>query len=215
MQSVANERCLLVRGSPFLAGSHQINSNRPTLPLLQRVSRRRTPILRAEQSAVTTEESAVAEIEKSGNSFAALKDIEEIQEILPHRFPFLLLDRVVEYVPQKYAVGYKNITANDNFFTGHFPERKIMPGVLQVEAMAQLGGIVMMDPENAAAKKNFFFGGIDGCKFRRPVVPGDTLMMRVELTKFNPRFGIAKMSAKAYIGKDLCCEAELTLVMGK
>lgn len=160
-------------------------------------------------------EAPATQTEKSGNSFAALKDIEAIQEILPHRFPFLLVDRVVELEPQKYAIGYKNITANDNFFTGHFPERKIMPGVLQVEAMAQLGGIVMMDPEDLAAKKNFFFGGIEGCKFRRPVVPGDTLMMKVELTKFNKRFGIAKMAAKAYVGSNMCCEAELTLVMGK
>ncbi|KAK9917747.1 hypothetical protein WJX75_007752 [Coccomyxa subellipsoidea] len=215
MQNISTERCTLVIGSPFLAGARSKQFCCKAPRSLSQARRRQHPLPRAEQVAVTTEESAVSGIEKSGNSFTALKDIEAIQEILPHRFPFLLLDRVVEYVPQKYAVGYKNVTANDNFFTGHFPDRKIMPGVLQVEAMAQLGGIVMMDPENAAAKKNFFFGGIDGCKFRRPVVPGDTLMMRVELTKFNPRFGIAKMSAKAYIGKDLCCEAELTLVMGK
>ncbi|EIE22913.1 beta-hydroxyacyl-dehydratase FabZ [Coccomyxa subellipsoidea C-169] len=215
MQSVSSERFASVTGSPFLAGAHSRYFCTKSPASLHQCRRRQAPLLRAEQGAVTTDETAVSGIEKSGNSFSALKDIEAIQEILPHRFPFLLLDRVVEYVPQKYAVGYKNVTANDNFFTGHFPERKIMPGVLQVEAMAQLGGIVMMDPEDQTAKKNFFFGGIDGCKFRRPVVPGDTLMMRVELTKFNPRFGIAKMSAKAYIGKALCCEAELTLVMGK
>lgn len=172
-------------------------------------------VCRAEAEAPPAEVTANAG-EKSGNSFAALKDIEAIQEILPHRFPFLLVDRVVELETQKYAIGYKNVTANDNFFTGHFPERKIMPGVLQVEAMAQLGGIVMMDPEkDTSAQQNFFFGGIEGCKFRRPVVPGDTLMMRVDLTKFNKRFGIAKVSAKAYVGKDLCCEAELTLVLAK
>lgn len=90
-----------------------------------------------------------------------------------------------------------------------------MPGVLQVEAMAQLGGIVMMDPADKSSQQNFFFGGIEGCKFRRPVVPGDCVMMRVELTKFNKRFGIAKMHATAYVGADLCCEAELTLVMAK
>lgn len=139
-------------------------------------------------------------------------DIEAIKKILPHRYPFLLVDRVVELEQQKYAVGYKNITMNDNFFTGHFPERAIMPGVLQIEALAQLGGIVMMDPE--APAKNFFFGGIEGCKFRRPVVPGDTLMMRVELTKFNKRFGVAKMDAKGYVGNSLAVEATLTLVMG-
>ena len=110
-----------------------------------------------------------------------------------------------------------------------------------MEALAQLGGIMMMDPENKAAQKNFFFGGIEACKFRKPVVPGDVLvaplcpvhccadlervqnssdkrhlqMMKVELLKFNPRFGHAKVNAKAYIGASLCCEAELVLVMGK
>ena len=133
----------------------------------------------------------------------------------PFSFPFLLVDRVVDLVPQQYAVGYKNVTANDNFFTGHFPDRKIMPGVLQVEAMAQLGGMVMMDPADKAAQQNFFFGGIEGCKFRRPVVPGDCVMMRVELTKFNKRFGIAKMKAEAYVGEEMCCEAELTLVLAR
>lgn len=180
----------------------------------------------------------------------------------------MLVDRVIELELQQYAVGYKNVTANDNFFTGHFPERKIMPGavvmerccrkqrrnsqplttmyttgVLQVEALAQLGGIVMMNPErDPSEQQNFFFGGIEACKFRRPVVPGDVLvryvhtragklstpfaptwrltcallqMMRVELTKFNKRYGIAKLSAKAYVGAELCCEADSTLVLAK
>lgn len=134
-------------------------------------------------------------------------------KVLPHRFPFLLVDRVIELEHQKFGVGYKNITINDQFFPGHFPERAIMPGVLQVEAMAQLGGIVMLDPE-APAKEQFFFGGIEKCRFRKPVVPGDTLMMRVEVTKYNKRFGIVKMTGKAYVGSDLVCEADLTLAMG-
>lgn len=91
-----------------------------------------------------------------------------------------------------------------------------MPGVLQIEAMAQLGGIAMLDPSLPAASRNqFFFGGIEGCRFRRPVVPGDTLMMRVSVTKFNKRFGIVKMDAKGYVGDELAVEAELTLAMGK
>lgn len=142
-----------------------------------------------------------------------MKDIQEIMKVLPHRFPFLLVDRVIELEHQKFGVGYKNITINDQFFPGHFPERAIMPGVLQVEAMAQLGGIVMLDPE-APAKEQFFFGGIEKCRFRKPVVPGDTLMMRVEVTKYNKRFGIVKMTGKAYVGSDLVCEADLTLAMG-
>jgi 3-hydroxyacyl-[acyl-carrier-protein] dehydratase len=110
------------------------------------------------------------------------------------------------------------VTINDNFFPGHFPQRAIMPGVLQVEALAQLAGIVMLDPEagsDSAKNNNFFFGGVDNCKWRRPVVPGDVLMMRVDVTKFNPRFGICKTAAKAYVGGDLVCEADLTLVLAK
>ncbi|CAG9465218.1 unnamed protein product [Pedinophyceae sp. YPF-701] len=152
-------------------------------------------------------------IEKSGNNFAAVKDIDEIMTILPHRFPFLLVDRVVHYEAQQRCVAIKNVTINDNFFPGHFPERPIMPGVLMVEAMAQVGGIAMLDPEDKASKNNFFFGGIDSCKFRKPVTPGDTLVMDVRLQKFNKRFGIAKMEAKGYVGDALVVEAVLTLVV--
>ena len=115
----------------------------------------------------------------------------------------------MEYEQGKTAVAVKNVTINEPFFPGHFPKRPIMPGVLMVEAMAQVGGIVMMDPEDP--KENFFFGGIDGCKFRRPVVPGDTLLIRVSLKKMNKRFGVAKMDATCWVGKDKACEAELTL----
>lgn len=153
--------------------------------------------------------------EKLLPSLKAALDIEEIKKILPHRYPFLLVDRVVEVVPQKYAIGYKNITVNDQFFNGHFPERAIMPGVLQIEAMAQLGGIAMLDPNDEAARNQFFFGGIEGCRFRRPVVPGDTLVMKVVVSKFNKRFGIVKIDAKGYVGSELAVEAELTLAMGK
>ncbi|KAL4447994.1 hypothetical protein ABPG75_005213 [Micractinium tetrahymenae] len=160
-------------------------------------------------------EAAGSGIETKGPNMKALKDIQEIMNILPHRFPFLLVDRVLEWEYGKYAVGYKCVTVNDNFFPGHFPQRAIMPGVLQVEAMAQLGGIVMIDPADAAQQNNFFFGGVDNCRWRKPVVPGDVLMMRCDVTKFNKKFGICKMSAKAYVGEDIVCEAELTLVMGK
>ncbi|KAG2425884.1 hypothetical protein HYH02_014947 [Chlamydomonas schloesseri] len=153
--------------------------------------------------------------EKTGPNFKALRDINQIMQTLPHRYPFLLVDRVVEWEKEKYAVGYKCVTINDNFFPGHFPERPIMPGVLQVEAMAQLAGLVMLDPEDTAAKGLFFFGGIEGCRFRKPVVPGDVLMMRAEVTKYNKRFGIVKVAATGYVGEDLVVEAELTLAMGK
>ncbi|KAG2498053.1 hypothetical protein HYH03_003814 [Edaphochlamys debaryana] len=154
-------------------------------------------------------------LEKKGPNFKPLREINQIMATLPHRYPFLLVDRVVEWEFQKYAVGYKCVTINDNFFPGHFPERPIMPGVLQVEAMAQLAGLCMLNPEDQAAKGLFFFGGIEGCRFRKPVVPGDVLMMRTEVTKFNKKFGIVKVDAKGYVGEDLVVEAELTLAMGK
>ncbi len=120
-------------------------------------------------------------------------DIDQIMKTIPHRSPFLFVDRVVELVPEKYAIGVKNVTYNDNFFTGHFPDRPIMPGVIQVEAMAQVGGILMLSQDVGGSKDKFFFGGVDNCKFRRPVVPGDTLVMKVSLVKFNKRFGVVKM----------------------
>lgn len=170
-------------------------------------------IVRAEATA----DAAPAKVatEKTGPNFTALRDINQIMKTLPHRYPFLLVDRVVEWEKEKYAVGYKCVTVNDNFFPGHFPDRPIMPGVLQVEAMAQLAGLVMLDPEDTAAKGLFFFGGIEGCRFRKPVVPGDVLMMRAEVTKYNKRFGIVKVAATGYVGTDLVVEAELTLAMAK
>lgn len=194
------------RAAPCLAGS--------TLPLRyerQRQRLRKALIARAEVD-VSQQTGA---LEKSGPDFKPMKDVQAIMDILPHRFPFLLVDRVIELEPEKHAVGYKNVTINDNFFPGHFPQRAIMPGVLQVEAMAQLGGLLMIDPENEAAKNNFFFGGVDNCKWRRPVVPGDCLMMRVELVKFNKRYGFAKMRGTCHVGANLVCEADLNLVMGK
>lgn len=176
---------------------------------------RRSSVQVRADGAAAAPAAAAPGIEKSMTALKPVLDIEAIKGVLPHRYPFLLVDRVVEIEYGKYAVGYKNITVNDQFFNGHFPERAIMPGVLQIEAMAQLGGLVMLDPKDQEAKEQFFFGGIEGCRFRRPVVPGDTLMMRCEVTKYNKRFGIVKMSAKGYVGTDLAVEAELTLAMGK
>lgn len=126
-------------------------------------------------------------------------DIEGIMRILPHRFPFLLLDRVIAYEPGKRAIGIKSVTVNEPFFPGHFPARPIMPGVLQVEALAQLGGIVMLQPpfiDKDSADVEFFFGGVDKVKWRKPVVPGDTLVMEMTLTSFKESFGIAKMEGR-------------------
>ncbi|PKA46989.1 3R-hydroxymyristoyl ACP dehydrase [Apostasia shenzhenica] len=146
--------------------------------------------------------------------FPTVMDINKIREILPHRFPFLLVDRVIEYQPGVTAVGIKNVTINDNFFPGHFPERPIMPGVLMVEAMAQVGGLVMLQPEIGGSRDNFFFAGIDKVRFRKPVIAGDTLVMRMTLVKFNKGFGIAKMEGKAYVGGEVVCEGEFLLASG-
>jgi len=118
----------------------------------------------------------------------------EIAKILPHRYPFLLVDKVIHLEKMKRAVGIKNITANEPQFTGHFPENPIMPGVLQVEALAQLAGVVCMQPGDQV-----LFAGIDGVKFRKPVVPGDTLVMEVEVKKYREKVGIAKITGKAFV----------------
>uniref|UniRef100_A0A0D9WGW3 3-hydroxyacyl-[acyl-carrier-protein] dehydratase n=1 Tax=Leersia perrieri TaxID=77586 RepID=A0A0D9WGW3_9ORYZ len=153
-------------------------------------------------------------IEKRFPPFPAVMDINQIHDILPHRFPFLLVDRVIDYKPGEYAVGIKNVTINDNFFPGHFPERPIMPGVLMVEAMAQVGGLVMLQPEVGGSRENFFFAGIDKVRFRKPVIAGDTLIMRMTLVKLQKRFGIAKMEGKAFVGGDLVCEGEFLMATG-
>ncbi|KAF9610307.1 hypothetical protein IFM89_021977 [Coptis chinensis] len=153
-------------------------------------------------------------IEKRFPAFPIAMDINQIREILPHRFPFLLVDRVVEYNPGVSAVAIKNVTINDNFFPGHFPERPIMPGVLMVEAMAQVGGLVMLQPEVGGSRENFFFAGVDKVRFRKPVVAGDTLVMRMTLIKLQKRFGIAKMEGKAYVGGEVVCEGEFLMALG-
>lgn len=153
-------------------------------------------------------------IEKRFAAFPTVLDIHQIRNILPHRFPFLLVDRVIEYNPGVSAVAIKNVTINDNFFPGHFPERPIMPGVLMVEAMAQVGGIVMLTPEIGGSKESFFFAGVDRVRFRKPVVAGDTLVMRMTLIKLQKRFGIAKMDGKAYVGGEVVCEGEFLMALG-
>ncbi|KAK1591680.1 hypothetical protein Q3G72_011598 [Acer saccharum] len=156
----------------------------------------------------------ITPIEKRYPAFPTVMDINQIREILPHRFPFLLVDRVIEYNPGVSAVAIKNVTINDNFFPGHFPERPIMPGVLMIEAMAQVGGLVMLQPEVGGSRENFFFAGIDKVRFRKPVIAGDTLVMRMTLVKLQKRFGIAKMEGKAYVGGEVVCEGEFLMATG-
>ncbi|MBD2504338.1 3-hydroxyacyl-ACP dehydratase FabZ [Anabaena azotica] len=132
---------------------------------------------------------------------------EEIQQLLPHRYPFLLVDKIIDYTPGKSAVGIKNVTVNEPHFTGHFPGRPLMPGVLIVEAMAQVGGIVMTQLPDLEGGL-FVFAGIDKVRFRRQVVPGDQLVMTVELLWIKQRrFG--KMQGRAEVDGQLAAEGEL------
>ncbi|MEO0824796.1 MAG: 3-hydroxyacyl-ACP dehydratase FabZ [Cyanobacteria bacterium J06635_15] len=132
--------------------------------------------------------------------------LEEIQALLPHRYPFALVDRIIDFVPGEKAVGIKNVTFNEPHFQGHFPGRPIMPGVLIVEAMAQVGGIVLT--QLPGVNGLCLFAGIDKVRFRRPVVPGDQLVMTVELLALKrKRFG--KMRAIAEVNGGLACEGEL------
>ena len=140
--------------------------------------------------------------------------INEILTMLPHAFPFLLVDRVVEVEPGKRIVGIKNVTYNEPFFPGHFPGRPIMPGVLIVEAMAQTAGLLVFKsiPEEDC-KKPVFFLGMDNVKFRKPVVPGDQLRLEVEITR--QRQSIWGFKGKAFVDEKLVAEAELLAMLGE
>jgi 3-hydroxyacyl-[acyl-carrier-protein] dehydratase len=133
--------------------------------------------------------------------------VQEIQELLPHRYPFALVDRIIDYVPGKKAVGIKNVTINEQFFTGHIPARPIMPGVLIIESMAQVGGVILtLLPDMKG--KFFAFAGIDKVRFRLPVVPGDQLVITVELLTFK-RNRIAKMKGQSVVDKQVVVQAEM------
>ena len=139
-------------------------------------------------------------------------DSRQIQEMLPHRYPFLLVDRIIEIEPGKRVVGIKNVTINEAFFQGHFPGQPIMPGVLVIEAMAQVGGILLMRTLNVSAeKKLLYLAGIDRAKFRRPVLPGDQVRLEVELIQLRNR--TCRMRASALVDGKLAVEAELSCIV--
>jgi 3-hydroxyacyl-[acyl-carrier-protein] dehydratase len=136
-------------------------------------------------------------------------EITDIMRHLPHRYPFLLVDRVLELVPDERVVAIKNVTMNEPQFPGHFPHHPVMPGVLIIEALAQAAGLLAFKSSGKEAGPNtvIYFVGIDNARFKRPVVPGDQLRLEAEITK-NMR-GIWKFNARALVGDQLACEAEL------
>ena len=139
-------------------------------------------------------------------------NIDQIEKLLPHRYPFLLVDRIVECVPGQSAVGRKCVTANEPFFQGHFPGFKVMPGVLIIEALAQVGAVTMLSmPENKG--KIGLFGGIKNARFRRQVTPGDVL--ELECTILKQKGPVAVAEAKATVGGQLAVSAELTFALAK
>ena len=138
-------------------------------------------------------------------------NIKEIQEIIPHRHPFLLLDAIEDYEPGEYAVGYKCVTYREDFFKGHFPEKPVMPGVLIIEALAQAGAVAILSiPENQG--KIAFFGGIQKCRFKGMVVPGDKLKLETRIIKIKGPLGVGE--AVASVDGKVVASAELTFMVG-
>ncbi len=142
-----------------------------------------------------------------------MMDIHQILKQLPHRYPFLLVDRVLSIDPGKSIRALKNVTINEPFFTGHFPHRPVMPGVLMLEALAQTAALLAFDKLGVVPddKTVYYFAGIDGARFKRPVEPGDQLIMEVLLDRM--KAGVFKFKAKAMVGEEVVCEAELMCTM--
>jgi len=137
-------------------------------------------------------------------------DIQQIKEIIPHRYPFLLVDKILEIEENKKAVGIKNVTANEEFFNGHFPDYPVMPGVLIVEALAQVGAVAMLINEENRGKLAFF-AGIDKCRFKRQVKPGDQLRLEVEIIRVKGPIGKGK--GIATVDGEVACEVEITFAL--
>ncbi len=133
-------------------------------------------------------------------------EIDGILKALPHRYPFLLVDRILDYEKEKRIIGIKNVTFNEPFFQGHFPGRPIMPGVLIIEAMAQLGGVLLLQEHELKENGLVYLAGIDNAKFRKTVIPGDQLRIVVDVLRY--KFKICKMRGEAYVNETLVAEAE-------
>ena len=137
--------------------------------------------------------------------------VKDIKEILPHRYPFLMIDRVEEVIEGKSAKGYKNITINENFFNGHFPEYPVMPGVLILEALAQMGAICILSMEDFKGKIGFLVGA-DKVRWKKQVIPGDKLELEIEIIKLRGSIGVGK--GKATVDNQIVCEGEIMFAIG-
>lgn len=137
-------------------------------------------------------------------------DVEQIRDVLPHRYPFLLVDRILELVPERSCRGYKNVTINEEFFEGHFPGHAVMPGVLVCEAMAQVAGVLLLSMTGNAGKLAYF-GGMDKVRFRKPVLPGDTLVTDVEMIA--TKGSIGKVRATARVNDEVAAEGEFIFAL--
>ena len=146
-------------------------------------------------------------------SAPAVLDIRQITRMLPHRYPFQLIDKII-HLDSKNVTGVKNVTINEPFFQGHFPDNPIMPGVLQVEALAQTGGILVLSTVPDPEKYLTYFLGIDECRFRKMVVPGDTLVLHCELLADIKR-GFSKMQGRIFVSEQLACEATMLAQISK
>ena len=153
------------------------------------------------------EKKLIAKKLRASKTDGYLLDVQAILRVMPHRYPFLLVDRIVDFVPQERVVGVKNVTINEPFFQGHFPGHPIMPGVLIIEAMAQVGGFMLLNSQDNPEEKLIYFMGMDNVRFRKPVMPGDQIRFELEMLKYRRTY--CKMAGKAFVDDDLVAEAEL------
>ena len=135
-------------------------------------------------------------------------DIHQIMDIMAHRYPVLLIDKIVEMIPGEKVIGIKNVTVNEPFFQGHFPKRPVMPGVLIIEAMAQAGGFLILNTVEDPLTKNMFLASIERARFRKPVIPGDQLRMELIMVKY--RLNTCKIEGKAFVGDEVVAELAYT-----